>query len=136
IPDGARAGRGIRQEEPRDPHLLRARKDQQVSEPGVARGVGRIGGYVELFGLRGCVDGSVLGEDALTIGARARPWNRPAAGPTQARLILINCSAFFRASGVSFWPESMRPISRVRASRSSSSTSAMVRPFNSRFSTK
>src|ERR1022692_3730926 len=49
VQDGARAGRGLRQEKPRDEHRIRAGKDQQVSGPGVARGVGRIGGDVELF---------------------------------------------------------------------------------------
>ena len=47
----------------------------------------------------------------------------------------IICAACFNASGVTRWPESIRPISRVRASPVNSSTSATVRPFTSRFST-
>ena len=47
---------------------------------------------------------------------------------SQATDILINCSAFLSASGVSVWPLSMRPTSRVRAAASSSSIVATVRP--------
>ena len=36
-------------------------------------------------------------------------------GFKRPRAIRINCSACFRASAVSFWPDSIRPISRVRA---------------------
>jgi len=48
----------------------------------------------------------------------------------------INCSACFSASGVTRSPDSMRPISCFRASGASSSISAIVRPFTSRFSTR
>src|ERR1700677_1361432 len=48
----------------------------------------------------------------------------------------INCSACFNASGVTFWPDSIRPMSRVLASPVNSSSSATVRPFTSRFSTE
>src|SRR5437879_5705291 len=43
----------------------------------------------------------------------------------EAELISISLSACFKASEVTFSPESMRPISRVRAATSSSSTVAM-----------
>jgi hypothetical protein len=50
-------------------------------------------------------------------------------------LVLINCSACRKASGVRRWPDSMRPISLVRASPESSSIAATVRPLTSFFST-
>src|ERR1019366_8040292 len=56
--------------------------------------------------------------------------------PPYPTLILMSCSAFLSASGVSFWPLSMRPTSRVRAAASNSSTTATVRPRDSCFSTR
>jgi len=53
-----------------------------------------------------------------------------------AAALLISRSACFNASGVSSWPESMRPTSRVRPARSSSSIPATVRPLLSCFSTQ
>ena len=45
------------------------------------------------------------------------------------QLISISRSACFSASVVSFWPDSMRPISRVRAAASSSSIGSHGAPF-------
>src|ERR1035437_6661652 len=53
----------------------------------------------------------------------------PVRGVPHPTLMRISCSAFFSASGVSFCPDNMRPISRVWAAASSSSTTATVRPF-------
>jgi len=50
--------------------------------------------------------------------------------------ILISCSAWRSASWVMRSPESIRPISRVRAAGASSSIEAMVRPCSECFSTK
>lgn len=61
---------------------------------------------------------------------------RAQAGRYSSMLSWINCSACFRTSGVSRWPASMRPISRVRASPVSSCSSATVRPCTSCFSTE
>ena len=58
------------------------------------------------------------------------------AGSLHTLALLINCSACFSASGVSFCPESIRPTSRVRAAASSSSITATVRPLDSCFSTR
>src|SRR5580700_10186269 len=57
-------------------------------------------------------------------------------GPPLHTALLIKRSACFRASGVSSCPDSIRPTSRVRPARSSSSIPATVRPSLSRFSTQ
>src|ERR1039457_5991914 len=59
-----------------------------------------------------------------------------ASTPPYPTLILMSCSAFLSASGVSFCPLNMRPTPRVRAAASNSSTTAIVRPPDSCFSTR
>ena len=72
----------------------------------------------------------------LPRGPPCRPLRTGRAPPSYSALSLMSCAACFRASGVSFWPESMRPISRVRPAASSSSMVATARPRTSCLSTR
>ena len=79
-------------------------------------------------------DSTTLAPHRLGTGSVLSILN-PRRGARYSDPIFNNCSACFSASRVRRSPESIRPISRVRASPASSSISATVRPPASFFST-